>query len=266
MSARISDLPIPEVVAAKAAERSEVVNETIAAGAVELVNLHRDERDVRLLLQMTASQILILMILFMSLAGNVWQYWRRPDRIVVDRTATGDRVVIVNDNPINAAVSWGPDKPGDEDKRRLANEWATARYAIDPLTREQTIEKLLRMMEPNAAAKFVAILKQHGELERERGERRQASWKPQLTVIDSGNPYRVNVVGVQELTRVLGNAPQRETKQIMFSLKVMPDRDEGRAAHNLHTGFLVLDILDVREVSNGGNNGDSILPQSPPAQ
>jgi hypothetical protein len=261
MSARISDLPIPDLVAAKTDSRSESVNES-----VEFINLHRDERDVRLLLQLSASQILILLVLFVSLAANVWQYGRRPDRIVVDRTASGDRVVMVNDNPVNAGVTWGPDKPGDEDKRRLANEWAAARYAIDPLTREQAIEKLLRMMEPNAAAKFVAILKQNGELERERGERRQASWKPQLTAVDSANPYRINIVGVQELTRTMGGAPRRETKQIVFSLKVMPDRDAGRAAHNLHTGFLVLDILDVRELNNSAGGGDSILPQSSPAQ
>jgi hypothetical protein len=122
------------------------------------------------------------------------------------------------------------------------------------------------MMEPNAAAKFVAILKQNGELERERGERRQASWKPQLTAVDSANPYRINIVGVQELTRTMGGAPRRETKQIVFSLKVMPDRDAGRAAHNLHTGFLVLDILDVRELNNSAGGGDSILPQSSSAQ
>jgi hypothetical protein len=265
MNVGVADLPVPEISSVNAADEDQAVNE--ASAPVEVVNLHRDDRDVRLLLHMSASQILTLLILFVSLAGNVWQYWRRPDRIVVDRTEQGDRVVTINDQPINAGVSWGPDKPGAGDKRRLANEWATARYAIDPLTREQTIEKLLRMMEPTAAAKYVAYLKKYGELERERGERWQSSWKPQLTVLDSGNPNRINIVGVQELNRVGGGAPQREIKQIMFSLKVMPDRDAGRAAHNLHTGFLVLDILDVKEVAgDSGGAGGSILPASSPQQ
>jgi hypothetical protein len=261
MSARVADIPIPEISAGKITDENQAVNETPVP--VEVVNLHRDDRDVRLLLHISASQVLTLLVLFVSLAGNMWQYYRRPDRIIVDRTEQGDRVVLVNDRPINnAAVSWGPDTGGDGDKRRLANEWATARYAIDPMTREQTVEKLLRMMEPNAAAKFVAYLKKHGELERERGERWQSSWTPQLTVIDSSNPYRINVVGVQELTRVIGSAPQRETRQIMFSVKLMPDRDSGRAAHNGHTGFLVLDILDIKEVTKNGPGGESILPPS----
>jgi|SRR5262245_32260367 len=261
MAARVSDLPIPGNVTADAKEKT-------SAGAlmdrIEVANLHRDERDVRLLLHLAGSSMVLVLLLLASLAANIWQYYRRPDRVVVDRRADGDHVVAVNDRPVAAlgAVSFGPDKPGDEDKRRLANEWAMARYAIDPLAREQAIEKLLRMMEPNAATKLVAYLKKKGELERERNERWQSSWKPQLTVIDSGNPYRVNIVGTQELNKVVGGVPQRETKQIMFSLRLLPDKDSGRAQHNLFTGFLVVDLLDVREVASGGEAGESVLPQS----
>lgn len=265
MNASVSDFPIPEIGATADRAGADGFAEPAAVSEREVINLHRDDRDVQLLLRMSASEILIVLALLVSLACNIWQYWRRPDRIVVDRTAGGDRVVMVNDTPVNAAVSFGPDRPGDEDKRRLANEWAAARYAIDPMAREQAVERMLRMMEPNAAAKFVAYLKRNGELERERGERWQSAWRPQLTAVDSGNPYRVNLVGAQELNRVIGGVPQRETRQIMFSLKVIPDRDAGRAAHNLHTGFLVLDILDVKEVSNNNNSGASILPpQSQP--
>jgi len=83
-----------------------------------------------------------------------------------------------------------------------------------------------------------------------------------LTVVDGADPYRLNLVGTRELDRVVGGVPRRETKQIMFSLKLIPDRDSGRAAHNLHTGFLVLDVLDVREVAGGGSAGESVMPQS----
>jgi hypothetical protein len=263
MSANVTDLPIPREVVET---RTEAREESTPAAPVEVVNLHRDERDIRLLLYVAATSIVLVLLLLASLAVNVWQYYRRPDRIVVDRRADGDHVVAVNDQPVatlGGGVSFGPDRPGDEDKRRLANEWAMARYAIDPLAREQAIEKLLRMMEPNAAAKFVAYLKRKGELERERGERWQSSWKPQLTLIDGGNPYRVNVVGLQDLNKVVGGVPQRESKQIMFSLRLSPDKDSGRAQHNLFTGFLVVDLLDVREVMNAGDAGESALPQQP---
>ena len=262
MAARVSDLPIPEVAGTSESDVKPAHAE--AAERIEVINQHRDERDVRLLLYLSGSNIALVSLLLLSLAANAWMYWRRPDRIVVDRRADGDHVMMVNDQATNGAVSFGSDKPGAEDKRRLANEWAMARYAIDPLAREQAIEKLLLMMEPNAAAKFVAYLKKNGELERERGERHQATWKPQLTVIDSGNPYRVNLVGTQELNKVVGGVPQHEMKQIMFSLRLMPDKDRGRAQHNLFTGFLVVDLLDVREVTNGESAGESILPQQLP--
>jgi hypothetical protein len=150
-----------------------------------VINQHRDERDVRMLLHLAFCGIVLVLLLLASLAANAWMYWRRPDRIVVDRRADGDHVILVNDQAVGAAVSLSADQPGAEDKRRLANEWAMARWGIDPLAREQAVERLLRMMEPSAATKFVAYLKRNSELERERGERHQATWRPQLTVIDA---------------------------------------------------------------------------------
>jgi hypothetical protein len=231
-----------------------------ATPRVEYINLHRDDRDVRLLLQMSLAEILIVVVLLVSIACNVWQYFRRPDRIIIDRRNDGDYVISINEQSVANGITAGTDKPGDGDKRRLANEWATARYAIDPAQREQAVERLLRMMEPNAAAKFVAYLKRNGELERERSERWQSSWKPQLTIVDGNDPNRINLVGLRELNKVVGGVPASESSQFIFSLKLMPDKDSGRAAHNLHTGYLVLDIMDVREVASG-NSGDSVLPQ-----
>jgi hypothetical protein len=255
MSADVSDLPVPQVAG---------IGDETTELPMEVLNLHRDDRDVRLQFYLVGCILLLVAVLFVSIAGNVYQYLRRPDRIVVDRTAAGDKVVMVNDQPINAAVSWGPDSPGNEDKRRLANEWATSRYAIDPRARVQAIEKFLKMMHPVAAEKYVTYLKKQGEIERERAERWQAVWKPQLTIVDSANLYRLNLVGTQEVNKIVSGIPQSETRQIMFSLKLAPDKDSGRAAHNLHTGFLVLDILDLREVTGSSSSaGASALPQQP---
>lgn len=264
MAARASDISMPGVIAAK-----DVVGRRSAVErSVEVMNLHRDERDVRLLLNLAGSGMVLVMLLLSSLAVNLWQYYRRPDRIVVDRRTDGDHVVSFNDKPLASAgagaVSFGPDKPGDDDKRRLANEWAAARYAIDPIAREKAVEKLLRMMEPTAANRFVSYLKGQGELERERSERWQSTWKPKVVVIDSTNPYRVNIVGTQDINKVVAGVPTHETKQVMFSLRLMPDKDAGRADHNLFTGFLVMDLLDVREVTDTGNAGESALPQQAP--
>lgn len=252
MNANALDMSTPRGV-------SETMEESAPAGA-EVVNLHRDERDVRLLLQMSVTTLLVICLLMLSLAGNVWMYYRRPDRIVVDRRPDGDHVVSVNDQPVNiGAVSVGPDKLSEEDKRRIVNEWAGLRYGINPQTRERAIERLLKMMEPTAAAKYVALLKRTRELEMERSERRQAVWKPQLTTVDTSNPYRVNIVGTQEMDKSVGGAMTRESKQVIFSLMLMVDKESGRAEHNLYTGFLVLDILDLREVVNK-DSGRSALP------
>jgi hypothetical protein len=266
LATRTSDLPLPGVIDADA---TDAISQTHAADqTVDVVNMHRDERDVRIILILCGCIFVLGASFFVSLASNVWQYFRRPDRIVVDRRADGDHVIAINGKAIATVggITVGPDRPGDEDKRRLANEWATARYAIDPQSRSQAIDKLLYMMEPTAAKKFVSYLARTGELQRESGERWQSFWKPKLTVIDSTNPYRVNVVGEQELNKVVAGVPQKEAKQIIFSLELMPDKDAGRAKHNQFTGYLVVDLLDLREVTNSGNAGESVLPQQAPVR
>jgi hypothetical protein len=57
--------------------------------------LHRDPVDVRTILSLTWSGILLALLLVASIAFNIYQYWRRPDRIVVDRTS--GRVLMIND-------------------------------------------------------------------------------------------------------------------------------------------------------------------------
>lgn len=262
MSVSVSELAIPQI-GEKARERvEETPREMGAVKPYELVNLHRDERDVRLLLHLSVSQLVVIGLLFISLAFNLYLALRKPDQIVIDRRADGDHVVSYNGQAVNQGVSYGPDKPGDGDKRRLASEWALARYAIDPdpRKREEALERLLKMMEPTSAQKFVAFLKRRGELERESAERWQTVWTPQLVTVDVTNPYRINIVGTQEVNKSVGGVPQKETRQIVLSLQLMADRDSGRAAHNLHTGFLVRDIYDIREVT-GGNADQSLLTQ-----
>ncbi|MGH9843913.1 MAG: hypothetical protein ACREEM_34695 [Blastocatellia bacterium] len=105
MNASVSDFPIPEIGATADRAGADSFAEPAAASEREVVNLHRDDRDVQLLLRMSASEILIVLALLVSLACNIWQYWRRPDRIVVDRRADGDYVVMVNDRTVNAGIA-----------------------------------------------------------------------------------------------------------------------------------------------------------------
>ncbi|HZS44278.1 MAG TPA: hypothetical protein VFC63_04200 [Blastocatellia bacterium] len=237
----------------------------VSASVEEVVALqpYRDVNDVRLLLKMASSQILIVMLLLASIADNVWMYYRRPDRIVVDRTSSGDYVILSNDRRITSPISFGQDQPGDGDKRALANRWCEARYSVDPLTRPKDIEALFKMMEPKAAKGLSDLMKQNGELERERDENWQAIWKPQSVTVDRDDPYRVDVIGVQEITRRTGGATQTQSRQLIFKLKLITDKEKGRDERNQNTGFLVFDLLDYKEMPIPGvSSGSALLSQT----
>jgi len=231
-------------------------------GAGGVVTVHRDPDDVRLLLGMASSGVLLTLLLLASLACNVWMYYRRPDRIVVERTGDGDRVVMVGDRAVLGGVTVGPDRPGDGDKKAIANRWAAARYGVDPLTRAKDVERLFRMMEPRAAKALSDLMKKGGELERERAEGWQAVWRPQSVTVEADDPYKVSVIGTQEVTKRVGGATERESRQLVFKLKLILDGEQKRAERNQNTGFLVVDVLDYREIAGGPPS----TPSGPAAQ
>ena len=56
---------------------------------------YRDPNDVRTIYQLLSVLLITLALFVLSAVGNAWQYWRRPDRIVVDRSSR--RVLMIND-------------------------------------------------------------------------------------------------------------------------------------------------------------------------
>ncbi|MGH9754600.1 MAG: VirB8/TrbF family protein [Blastocatellia bacterium] len=200
--------------------------------------LHRDPMDVRTILSLSWMGILLALLLVVSLAFNVYQYWRRPDRIVVDRSS--GRVLMINDREYGAteAVSFGPDRLTNADKQYIAGEFVRAIYQIDPATRNKDIERALRMMVPNSALAFAQYLKRNGLLDRQRAESQQAVWTPQDISVDQADPYTVRVIGKQEVTKVIAGAAQTETRQLSLTLKLVADPMR-RADRNLRSGFLV---------------------------
>src|SRR4030095_5523329 len=66
---------------------------TVAQSSSQI--LFRDPADVRTILNMAWTGRLLVLLLLASVAFNIWQYWRRPDRIVVDRSS--GRVLMIND-------------------------------------------------------------------------------------------------------------------------------------------------------------------------
>jgi hypothetical protein len=205
--------------------------------------LHRDPIDIRTILSLTWMGIALALLLIVSLGFNIYQYWRRPDRIVVDRSS--GRVLMINDRDYGAteAVSFGPDRLTNADKQYIAGEFVRAIYQIDPATRNKDIEKALRMMVPNSALAFAQYLKRNGVLDKQRAESQQSVWTPQDISVDQADPYTVRVIGKQEVTKIVGGAAQTETRQLSMTLKLVADPLR-RSDRNLRSGFLVARFED----------------------
>src|SRR5215470_8363666 len=167
-------------------EPSHAEERDIAITQSSLQTLYRDPADVRTILSMAWTGTLLALLLLASIALNIWQYWRRPDRIVVDRSSGG--VLMINDREYGEteAVKLGPDKLTNADKQYLAEEFVKAIYGVDPATRPRDIERALRMMAPASALLFARYLKQMGVLDKQRSESWQAVWTPQDISVDGG--------------------------------------------------------------------------------
>src|SRR5689334_8373622 len=165
--------------------------------------MYRDVADVRTILSLTWSMMILALLLVASGVGNVYQHWRRPDRIVVDG-GTG-RVLSINDRNYGneEGVEFGPDRLTREDKIYITREFVKAVYQVDPATRPRDIERALTMMVPDSAVKFSRWLKEKGVLDQQRAESWQTLWNPMDVSVDKNDPYSVSVIGKQNITKVI---------------------------------------------------------------
>jgi hypothetical protein len=244
MSTNVETLEIPDFGVTE--ETNEASSETSATTTTSLQVLHRDPSDVRTILSLASTGMLLVLLLLLSVGLNFFQYVRRPDRIVVDRSS--GRVLEINDRDYGEteAVQMGPDRLTSADKQYITGEFVRALYQVDPATRPRDIERALRMMVPESALKFARYLKQEGTLEKQRAESWQAVWTPQDITADRTDPYTVRVIGKQEITKVIAGATQHETRQLNLTLKLVAD-PQRRADRNLRSGFLVA-AFDYKEL------------------
>lgn len=208
--------------------------------------LYRDPADVRTLYQLLSALLVLVLLLGLSVLGNAWQYWRRPDRIVVDRSS--GRVLVLNDRQFGETdgVQLTTDQPGEADKRYLAREYTRLLYSINPSTRAADLKAALEMMTPQSAAKFAAYLKEQHLLEQQRAEAWQAVWTVQDAALDRLDPFTLRLIGRQELTRLVNQQVVQEHKQLQITLKLVAD-PAGRNDANRRSGFLIA-WLDVKEL------------------
>lgn len=209
--------------------------------------VYRDPADVRTSFQLLTTLLIVLCLLMLSALGNAYQYWRRPDRIVVDRSS--GQVLMINDREYGAtgAVKMMPDQPGEADKKYLVSEYVRLLYAVNPAARAADLKAALEMMVPQSAVRFAAYLKDHHILEQQRAESWQAVWTPQDTSVDRLDPYTLRVIGKQEITKVINNSSLQEAKQLQLTVKLVAD-PAGRNDANRRTGFLVA-AIDYKELN-----------------
>jgi hypothetical protein len=209
---------------------------------------YRDPNDVRTIYQLLSVLMIVLVLFVLSAVGNAWQYWRRPDRIVVDRS--NGRVLMINDRVYGEtdAIKMMPDYPSESDKKYLVTEFVRSLYAVNPATRAADIKTALEMMVPQSAMKFATYLKDQHILEQQRAESWQAVWTPQDVSIDRVDPYTVRMIGKQEITKLINNQVIQETKQLQLTVKLTSD-PAGRTDQNKRMGFLVA-AIDYKEISS----------------
>jgi hypothetical protein len=212
--------------------------------------IYRDKDDVTTILNLTRLVIVMAVLIVASAVANIYQYYRRPDRIVVD--GSSGRVLSINDRNYGKeeGVEFGPDRLTRQDKLYITREFIRYLYQVDPATRPRDVEKALTMMVPDSAVKFAKWMKERGILDQQKAESWQASWSPMDVAVDQNDPYTVNVIGKQQINKVVAGAVQKETKQLRLTIKLVAD-NKGRADRNLRSGFLI-SYLDSHELNDSG--------------
>jgi len=204
-------------------------------------NITRDPDDVLTISTLLRAVSVLLVLLFISLASNVYLSVRRADRIVVDKSS--GRVVELNNRDYGATetVSISPDRPNETDKKYLVKEFLKSLYEVEQTTRETQINKLLRMMDADLSLSFASRLKQNGLLAAEKSESVNSSWELQDLTVDERDPYILRAIGIRRIRRKGNGQDVEETVQLKckFLLKDSP-ASPARNDNNLRTGFTIL--------------------------
>jgi hypothetical protein len=240
------------------AEDEEVV--TATQDAIYFPVCQRDPDDIRTILRLAIAALLFA-LLSLALAGLLtYKLTRSPSLIVVERTPDGDRVVGDDQHyTLSGPVQVLADRPGDGDKKYLVTKWAESFFQIDPRTRREDLSRGLKMMTPEAAVALVEEIKRSGEWETQRREEWQTVWKPQSVTTSRDDPYKVQVIGQQEITKTVGRVAQHDSRQLVFTVALRPDTAK-RTEDNQNTSFRVAGITEIKILTNQSTTG---LERSP---
>jgi len=181
-----------------------------------------------------------VVIILVQAAFNLTLYLRRPDRIVIDRTAGGDRVVVMNNREYGLTdnVQFSPDEPSAGDKKYIVSQFLSLYYGNNPDIRDRQLNDAIGLMVSTRGRELFEYLRRNRVLEQQSAESWQARWTQQQIWIDQADPFTVRVIGTQNLTRIVDQRPVEETHQLNLTVRLA--RDElGRDERNKRSGYQI---------------------------
>lgn len=203
--------------------------------------IYRDPADVRDLRNLSFGLLISLGIIVAFAAGFIFLMLKKPIMIVQDRTS-GETIVIDGRNPRGqtATLEVGPEGLTEQGKKSIVTHFLENLYSIDQANRSATLNKAIRMMDPDGAVVFSRYLKDKQILEIQAAEEWQATWKLQDISVDESDPYILRAVGEQVIRRKENGAFVQETRQLMIKLLLsVSTTSPKRNDNNLNTGFTI---------------------------
>lgn len=180
----------------------------------------------------------------------IFLYLRKPDRIVIEKDANGEQVLLVNDRSFGniKGLTIEPDRPTNAQKMLLAKDFAGLLFEVDLSTRQKAIKKALGMMPNSSAQAFFQYLKQNTSnskneagvaLSIEKTENWAATFAIKDASLDANNPNLINLIGTQNITKVIGGTTSEAERDLQMQIKVHPDAN-GRQDYNEQLGFQII--------------------------
>ena len=239
--------------------------EVIEQEAIYYPITQRDPNDIRMILRLSLATLCFAAVSLVLAGLLTYRLTRSAELIVVERTAEGDRVVGDDrHHTLQGSIQMRADAPSDGDKKYLASKWAENFFQIDPQTRRADIVRGLKLMTPDAAVALVEQVKQSGEWETQRREEWQAIWKPQVVTLSDDDPYKVQLVGKQEIIKTIAGVVKHMSRQLICTLALRADTAK-RTEDNQNTGFRVAGIVEMRVLDDSfdpaaKSSGESQIP------
>ena len=120
-------------------------------------------------------------------------------------------------------------------------------------------------MTPDAAVALVEQVKQTGEWETQRREEWQTVLKPQVITVSPDDPYKVQIVGQQSITKTVNGVVQHASRQIICTLILRADTAQ-RTEDNQNTGFRVTGLAEMKVLDDSSvtPNSQTTISVAPP--